>query len=265
MADLGGSITGFIGKISGIFGLFKGLSKSVAGAIAGVGLQIVQLGKATASVFSHVGGLLANTAGFFNILWRHVINPALFWIVEAGKKFAHLVKDFFAPVIKLLMDARKQFLKYYNKFIRPITDTIDVVRRTFRVLGLLGVDSAKSIDRKLAQIEAKIQAPMFLIVSKINEVLGYVNSVVDGFGLFSRLALINSMLTYKHDVVSFGLGAVSRPLTEDEERAYRTPGTPIPIETHLDDMRAFTDGRESWVRVKGAAWAEDVKKLRAAA
>lgn len=264
MADLGGSVSGVVNVLGSVLGFFKGLGKDVARAIAGLGLQVIQLGKATASVFNHVGGLFGQIGGMFGRVWWHVINPALFWLVEAGKRVAHLLSDFFAPVLKLLKDARKQFLKYYNKFIRPITDTIDVVRKTFRVLGLLGVDSAKAIDQKLAAIEAKIQAPMLLIVTKLNEVTNYVNSIAGGYGLFARFALINSVLTYKRDVVSFGMGAIVRPLNEGEQRDVDTPYPSKPIEQHVDDLARAFDGRESYVRVRGQKYVDEYFELRAA-
>ncbi|HEY3042608.1 MAG TPA: hypothetical protein VGJ39_01190, partial [Vicinamibacterales bacterium] len=114
---------------------------------------------------------------FLRTLYEDVLKPAWvkFW------KFIDWAKDsldrVFRPVFKVLFRIRAELLKFYDKWIRPILDTIDVARKVLRVFSSLGLDWAKKLDQKLGQIEEKIDAPFRLLLREINRIINLVNTV----------------------------------------------------------------------------------------
>jgi hypothetical protein len=257
----GGFVSGLFGLLGGLIG---GLSKSIANAIGTVALDLVRLRKGTVGAFDRTGDFLADVGGFFGNLFTHLLPTALEHIGGFFVDVAKAIRDVVGPVISLILKIRKEFLKYYNKFVRPITDTIDVIRRTFRILGVLGVDAAKTIDKKLAAIEAKIEAPMFAVVHKLNEVLGWVNRIVTLDGVLQELILLTSLSTYKRQVMGFALHSAIRPLTDQEQADYDTVYQSKSVDQHVDDLERAMTGQESYVAVLAQPYIDSFEELRAA-
>ncbi|SRR6266498_3710769 len=111
------------------------------------------------------------------------------WIDRAEK----WLDDTFGPVLKWLRRLRKWVLDFYALYVRPILDLMDITRRALRVLASLGVEWAGALDRRLADLEGRIERPFRLLLAKLNEVINVVNRVITADGLFQRLAFIKSL------------------------------------------------------------------------
>ena len=66
------------------------------------------------------------------------------------------LKRVFRPLFAFLLRLRRELLNFYVKFIRPVLDVIEAIRFGLQLLGRLGVEWAKELDRKLAQLENAI-------------------------------------------------------------------------------------------------------------
>lgn len=263
MADFN-PLSGILSGLGWLLGALVGISKSVATAIQSVGLAVVTLAKATATVFDRVGGYLVNVGGFFGRLFTSIIPQAFAhlsgWLVNIAKT----LNRWFTPVVNLLKKVRKTFLKQWNTFVRPVLDTINVVRRTLQVLGFLGVDAAKNLDKKLAAIEAKIEAPMFVILGKINEVLNWVNRIATVDGILQRSILFASIFQYRKQFATYAANSLARPLTDQEQANYDAAYPTKTPAQHVDDLQRAIDGQESYVAVLAQPYIDSYEEMRAA-
>jgi len=156
---------------------------------------------------------------FFRGLYDDVLKPAWqkFWkLVDAVRDALDRV---FGPVIDILNAIRREILEFYDRFVRPVLDTIDVIQKALRVLSSAGVEWAKKLDDYLTKLEEKIQAPFTFLLRKVNEIIGIVNRVVTADGLFQRLALVRSIERDLKYIRQAWVNALSKPLTEAEKAA----------------------------------------------
>jgi hypothetical protein len=102
--------------------------------------------------------------------------------------------NIFGPVLRFLDRVKGYVRKIYDRFVRPVLDFIEITRRIFRLLGYLGIDWARAIDRALGRLENIITLPFDWLVGKINELIGLVNRIITVDGLLQRVMLINSLL-----------------------------------------------------------------------
>jgi hypothetical protein len=156
---------------------------------------------------------------FLQATYTHVLKPAWqhFWKwIDTAKRW---LEQLFGPVLRFLRTIRDEILKFYDKWIRPILDTIDIARKALRVLQALGVDWARKLDAELAKFQQAIERPFRELLAKVNEIVNLVNRVVTLDGLFQRLALIRSIERDIGYVVNTWHNSQSVPLTAEERRA----------------------------------------------
>lgn len=130
---------------------------------------------------------------FFRWTYDEILAPA--W-----RKFWHLVDVVHAtldrvlrPVFTILRRIRDELLTLYSHWVRPILDTIGITRQMLRVLAALHLNFARTLDRKLGDLEEAIDRPFRYVLGKLNEVINLVNRIVTLDGLIQRLALVRSI------------------------------------------------------------------------
>lgn len=158
-----------------------------------VGLALFRFGKAVAGVFGKAWDLLS-------AFYANVLKPFVQWSWKIIVKLHDWLKGVFAPLLKFLQAVRDDILKIYDKWLKPIFDTIDALRQTLRALELFHVPFAKKLDDALASLEARLLQPIRLALTTINELVNWINRIVDFNGLFQRLTLIESAWHYSGDV-----------------------------------------------------------------
>lgn len=112
------------------------------------------------------------------------------WLVDRVRTTLDRV---LGPVFHILQAIRKQILDFYNYWVRPILDTIDVTRRILGILKRLGVEWAAALDAKLGSIESWIDEQFQRVLGEINKVINTVNRIATFDGLLQRLALVRSI------------------------------------------------------------------------
>jgi hypothetical protein len=153
---------------------------------------------------------------FFEATYEHVLKPAWDKFHEWYRRARQWLTDVFGPVIKFLQFLRSEFLKFYDKWVRPILDAIDIGRKVLRLFAGFGWEWAAKLDRYLAKLQERIDLPFRYILGKINEVITIVNRVVTLDGLLQRLALVRSIERDIRLVTRAFANWRSKPLTEDE-------------------------------------------------
>ena len=153
---------------------------------------------------------------FFESTYEHILKPAWSKFYEWYRRARQWLEDVFGPIFKFLQALRSELLKLYDKWVRPILDSIDIARRTLRVFAGFGWEWAARLDGWLARLQERIDLPFRFMIAKINEVITIVNRVVTLDGLLQRLALVRSIERDIRLVTRAFANWRSKPLSEDE-------------------------------------------------
>ena len=202
--------------------------------VRAAGRGLLEIGKDTITGFRRAWG-------FVRTLYDDVLKPAWtkFWkFVDWAR---HALDKLFAPVFKFLRHIRAELLKFYEKFVRPVLDTIELARTVLHVLGSLGIEWAKKLDAKLAWVEDKIDAPFRYLLRELNKVINLVNRVVTANGLFQRLALIRSIEREIKFVANEWWNVMHRPLTAEQETQLKTAAQVAKVDDVLPPMREYLE------------------------
>jgi hypothetical protein len=112
-----------------------------------------------------------------------------------------------------------------------------------RVLSSLGLGWAAALDRRLADLEARIERPFRLLLAKLNEVIHLVDRVITGNGLLQRVALLRSLeRDYKY-AWRVAMNPWQKPLDPEDQRRHdegRTTKTVTDVAT--DTQEYMRDG-----------------------
>lgn len=243
---------------------------SAAKAIAGTTWSILQpiwntiksVTKTVATGLAHAGDLFRKVASIGRTLWSKVLRPAITGLYTNMRDFSRNLAKWFRPVVDSIVMARAKLQEWHDAHIKPILDSIDVTRRVLSIFTHYHSHVAQALDDKLSFIEGQIKEPFRLYLEKLNETLDWVNRIVTFDGVMNRSFLLKTIFSYRRDLTNFGLSGLARPLTPAEQAAYDKAHPRIKFEQHVQDMRAFYGGGESWVRVKGSEWASDTLALR---
>jgi hypothetical protein len=193
---------------------------------------LVELGKDTITGFIKSWEFLRAT---YDTVFRRGWEKFWYWVDRAHK----WLDDFFTPIFKYLRFVRDEILSLYTKFVRPVLDVIDTTRKVLSVLSSLGFEWAKALDRKLLELEQKIDAPFRFALRKINEVINIIDRVVTADGLFQRLAMVRSL---QRDVGYTWLAlhnARFHPLDDFERARLAEQNTPPTPKEMLDNFVAL--------------------------
>jgi hypothetical protein len=131
---------------------------------------------------------------FFELTYERVLKPAWLKFWRWFDKTRTWLDHTFGPTLRWLRRLRDNLLKFWKTYVRQWLDIIDATRRVLRVLSSLGLRWAAALDKRLGDLEARIERPFRLLLAKVNEVINLVNRVVTLDGLFQRVALIRSMV-----------------------------------------------------------------------
>ena len=169
--------------------------------------------------------------------YDRVLRPFVTWSWSNILKLHAWLRDTFGPILKFLDELRRDVLQIYDKWLRPIFAAIDAVRATLRLLADFHVPFAQAIDDKLAALEERLLRPIRLALSKLNEVIYWIDRIVDLNGLFERLTLVASAWKYERDLWANWWGSMHRRELEKPTSAATWP----PARTTQQVARVMTD------------------------
>jgi hypothetical protein len=110
------------------------------------------------------------------------------------------LRDTFAPIIEALLAVRRKILELYDKWFRPILDTIDAIRGVLRIFSFFGIEWARRLDAALAEIQDRINQAFSTVMARLNQVIDWVDRIVTLDGFLQRLTLLRSLLRYERDL-----------------------------------------------------------------
>lgn len=192
-----GAIAGIVGGIGSFLKQFFSITaKELYRFITLLKDHIVELSKALLNGVLKLGRALARTVVSLLKLAARGLKTLAVW---ADKKFRALeayLKAKFKPVLDWLKKVKLHLDQFYAKYIKPIIDTIEFIRKLNQLLMVFHINLLRKLDATLAKIEQKIEDPFLWVRAHITEVENWINRIVTADGLFQRLALIRSMSRY---------------------------------------------------------------------
>jgi len=195
-----GFATTIISIAGGLSGLFKGkIDGNVKRALDGMRLTLAVAFEALAHFAKDSGDTQSKSVGLLRRLWDVVIIGFIHHVDTAVRKLHDWLKKTIGPILRALYKIRAQLLKLYDKWLRPIFDTIDVIRHVLSVLSFLHLDFARKADEKLSELEARLRRIILVPLQKLNQVIDQVTLVIDEFGFYQRYTLVRSMVLFERD------------------------------------------------------------------
>jgi hypothetical protein len=159
----------------------------------------VLIGQALFRALVEVGIVFTKVYGFLGRFWSSVLKPFISWTWRQFTELHAWLKRTFQPALEFLWKVRRKLLEIYERYMRPVLDTIDITRRLLQLLALLRFEWARELDRKLAALEDRLTRPLLEAMRAINLATDWINRIVDFDGFFQRLTLVASLLKYERD------------------------------------------------------------------
>lgn len=193
--------------ISIVGGLFSALFGG--GDVGKLAKSVTQLRDTTVAAITKVmrfAWKIANALGALlsaiHDIWVSVLTN-MWDILKKVKSVLHWLLTVGLPQLaKAIRNLRKLMDDIYRKYIRPVMNYIQIVRRYLAILRALHVPFADKLDKILTRIEARIIGPYLYVLRTLNGIGGWVNVIVTAAGTIQRPLFLNSMYAYQRDWVN---------------------------------------------------------------
>lgn len=226
----GGFGAGFVGWLIGLFtsikdsaiavyfwarSVFKKLADSLADFAVDVSKRFLQAGKWLLTL----GRLLKR-------FWDDILRPLLRLIWIWIRFLWDELRIFIGGALRILRAWADAIRALYNIWVRPILDLIDFARVALHGLAALGVDWAKELDKKLGDIEDKINAPFLEITKVINQISDLLDRILTLDGLLTRLLWLRTLAGYRKLTIQFWWNSQRPTINEAQVDKIKKTGEP---------------------------------------
>ena len=234
----------FIGQVLGIIG--GAVAASLEAVVGYLVAAVAWLSTTIAAVIVSVGSIFAKAWDALKILWSDVLKPALVWIDKTITRVQAWLKDTFGPVFKWLRRVRDELQHVYDKFVRPVVDTIEFIRQLNRVLLTFHITVLQTLDAELSRLEHWIEEPILWLNARLNQVINAVNFIVTADGFFQRYALVRSLGRYAPAWINIAWNhQVPSDVQSQVDGRRGEPPPPPPPQQYGVDLSAFYAGHAS--------------------
>jgi hypothetical protein len=174
-------------------------------------------------------GVLTILKGIVHLKWSEIWQ-GLQDVVQALKDWHRWYVN---NVQKPIQQARQNFRKLYDHYLRPVLSLVDTLRRISGVVGLFNKRLAAKLNSIFFRIEAALLAPLRIWQNRINSLGGILRSLLTPLGYLDRATLLNSLW---RDVGQL------REILRNPTRAVIPAGAPaarIPIAEQVADLHSY--------------------------
>lgn len=196
----GGFRIGIVGLVAGIarfFGGFSGITaKDILRNIAYLKDQTVLLETGHVGVFWSLGRALAGALQTFAVYVRDHAKTFLKWAGDKLRKIEQYLKTKFGPILHYLKVLKDHIHEIYNRFVKPVIDTIEFIRALNRTLNVFHIHVLDKLDRILQGIERRIEEPFDWADRILTEIQNAIDRIITLDGLIQRFTLLTSMQRY---------------------------------------------------------------------
>ncbi len=233
--------------VAALSAVFSALG-AVGGAIgATVASSIVFVARNVAWLAARLGNFVVSTGAIFakvweaaRVVWEGALRPAIQWLYRNMQAFADWLRRKLRPIFEFLAKVRERLWTIYEGYVRPILDTIGVVRYVLSVLGRLGVEWARKLDAKLASVQSVITDNFSRLVGYLNQIQNVLERTITFDFLFQRFALLHSLARDAPAVVHLWWNTQVRGLPPARHgKGVGTKYTRQPMDSHGPPVRTY--------------------------
>jgi hypothetical protein len=149
-------------------------------------------------------------------VWENVIKGTLTKAVSIFARVRNWLQKVLGPIIKYIQLAKKLMDEYFNKYIKPIINTLNIFRKFLGVFRILGFKWAARLDGDIAKIEGKITEVYTTLRGYLNTAITYLDLIVDPLGILRRNPLFAALIKSAPELQNLLYAATQRPLTGSE-------------------------------------------------
>lgn len=134
-------------------------------------------------IANFAGGLLDGLGKFLGHLFKDLIFGHIWKLLQAIWKQLTDKHSWLRRMIAWLQQLQKMQRQYQLQTLKKVVNLIQRVRRILAPLKLLHVKFAAKLDAWLGKVEGKLITGTFALARKTNEILGWMNVIMDPKGL----------------------------------------------------------------------------------
>jgi len=210
---VGAIVAGVVSAIASLFGLFHGgVSGAVKSALEGLRGTLATVSDALKRFTWQLGRAVARILTTIHDLWTKVLYPILEKIQNLLRRVYRLIDKVLRPYIQFIERVRRQILEIYERFFRPVILAIERFRQMLTVFKLLHMKWAQRLDARLARLEAKVYAPIAVLLQHTALAARWLNVIVSVEQLFQETIFHNSLYHYQDPLARAWLSAFAPPL-----------------------------------------------------
>jgi hypothetical protein len=131
---------------------------------------------------------------FFDALWQDV--KAIWKAVWCA------LATVLPKIIQIIKNVRTFLDTIYQKYLRPILNYLQILRKYLYILRLLHVPFAAKLDRVVGQIQSAIIGPFLWVFRTLNQYANWVNVILAADLTIQRAVFVRTMFKYQSDWVS---------------------------------------------------------------
>lgn len=196
-----GGIASWLFGGSDISGLTKAV-KQLSQEVTNLGDSITRF---TWSVADGLGGLWEADA----LIWDNFIDQ--FWtnFKNVWKALWKHLAETIPTILKILHDGRQLLDKIYQKYIRPLMNWIQLLRRWLTLLKLLHVPFAQKLDKILTQIQGAVFTPFLYVLRWLNGYGAWYNVILTADLILQKPVFLRTMYAYQGEWINLWWAAQS--------------------------------------------------------
>jgi hypothetical protein len=215
----------------------------IAAAISGIQKALNALGNALQQVFSELARLAGLILKFLQGLLLDIVHA----LVAAVGKIASLLKDVLQhgimPALQALQKLRNYLIRIYERFFRPLLIFLQRVRQVLAILRAFHIGFASKLDGILADIQAKLTAPLFYLLRYTNAIANYLNLILTFNYLLQKPLFLNSLNAYMGSALALQINAMNPvPDPADLKALQAAAAVPSPAQSAAALDQYLTDG-----------------------
>lgn len=185
--DFGSLLNGLLGALADVINaILQFLYNLVQALVQALNFLFAGIEDTFGFSFQSIGEIWQGLKKMMDSIWKTVILASL-------KKLYSLYKTLqaWATKLKAWLDKLHALMKKYEMmYFRKTIQLIQRARKILTIFRFFHLKFAQRLDAWLAKIEGKLAHYLILVASKTNEIIGWVNFIVDPLGHLKTLPLI---------------------------------------------------------------------------
>lgn len=233
------TIAGALGNLANAIG--SAVDAGLAAVVSGVQSALNAIGNALVSVWQFLSRLIGQILKFLQGLLVDVIHGLVAAVNEIGKLLKDVIQNVLMPALHALQELRDYLVKIYQRFLRPLLIWLQDARKVLAILKAFHIGFATKLDNALADIQAKISAPLLYLMSWTNTIANYINLILDARLLFQRPLWLASFNAYAGSSLTLQLNAMTKAPDPADLAALQAAATPPDPATSAASLNQFLD------------------------